>query len=106
MAVTFEEARQIVDDALRPEWARNYEPGDGTFMVAESGFENATHYLVIVGAREFLIGDDESFIRMDPPSLFVNKQTGELTYEAPYLVALPIVAVVDTMTPVGQQSAT
>lgn len=101
MAVTFEEARQIVDDAERAEWARTYEPGDGTFMVAEWGFENATHYNVIVGFREFLVDDDDDYMQVGVATRLVNKETGVLTYEAPYLVALPIAAVLDAMTPVG-----
>jgi hypothetical protein len=73
--LTFEDARQIVDDAERERW--RFE-GDGEFFVAPWGEEDATHYCVHVGAREWLVDGDIGFCRVGDPVRLVSKRTGEI----------------------------
>jgi hypothetical protein len=93
--VTFDEARAVVDVALRPDW-----PADaGELVVLPGGREDADSYLVIAGAREYLEHDDPDFARLDAPALLVDKATGDLRPE-------PVVDVLDrldAMTPIGPQ---
>jgi hypothetical protein len=73
--ITFAEARQIVEDAYGPHW-----PGDmGTFITLDKGFQDATHWRVIAGAKEALEGHDFDYVWMDAPALLVDKQTGQLS---------------------------
>lgn len=44
--------------------------------MAEDGREDATHYLVVAGAREALVDGDYDL--MDQPALLVAKATGRL----------------------------
>lgn len=70
----FATAVGLADAALRPSWQ-----GPGTFFVSPEGFEDATDYLVIVGAREWLIDEVFEFSTLGGPTVFVNKATGEVT---------------------------
>lgn len=72
--ITFDEARQIVKDALGPEWTW------GTLHVPRKGYEDADGYLMTVGAREWLVDGDPHFQRWDAPLTFVDKHTGAITY--------------------------
>lgn len=72
MAVTFEDARAVVDRALRPSWPAEL----GELHVAADGFEDATSWHVIAGAREYLEGGDDGYVLLDWPALLVDKLTG------------------------------
>jgi hypothetical protein len=72
---TFEEARQRVLDVLRPEWRAN----QGTLITLPQGYEDATHWRVIAGARERLIDGDLDFDTMDMPAMLVAKHGGAVT---------------------------
>jgi hypothetical protein len=76
MTVTFEQARRKVDAALRGTWPKDA----GTFIVAPWGFEDAESYLVVYGAREWLIGGDVRLVVLDAPVAFVSKDGGVLTF--------------------------
>lgn len=83
--ITFEQARQIVYAALRPDY-----PAIADFSVSASGLENADEYQVIpvVGSREYLAPEGVAHI--------VNKVTGEYTQK--YGVG----RVIDNGTPCGE----
>lgn len=76
MAVTFERARRTVHAALRGTWPASA----GTFIVAPWGFEDADSYLVVYGAREWLIDGDHDLAVLDAPVAFVSKEDGSLTF--------------------------
>lgn len=74
MAVSFAEARAIVDRAIRPIW-----PADGgAWYISPEGWEDDRGWWVIAGARECLVDDDLDFAIMDCPAWVVEKETGEL----------------------------
>jgi hypothetical protein len=73
--IQFTEARAIVE-AIE---GLNWEGERGTFYVAEYGWENDTFWSLAVGAREWLVDDDQDFATDDDRLFFVNKETGELT---------------------------
>lgn len=94
MSVTFEEARRIADAEMRPTWA----PDDGTFVVSPYGWEDATHWRIEAGAREYLVDGDPDFEPLDGPVLLVDKETGALE-------RLPVIPNFDrlgAMRPVGE----
>lgn len=70
MPVTFDQARQLADDLLRPSWR----PDDGTFAVGPYGWEDGTHWHVVYGAAE--AATDSNYVLMDAPALLVDKSTG------------------------------
>jgi hypothetical protein len=56
MAVTYEEARDIVRDSLAPNWTH------GTFCIDDRTItENDELYVFVVGAREFIVDGDRSY---------------------------------------------
>ena len=56
MAVTYEQARDIVRQELQPDWTR------GTFCVDDRAiFENDEMYVFNVGAREWFVDGDPAF---------------------------------------------
>lgn len=56
MSVTYEQAREIVRNHFRPDWTH------GTFCLDDRNIvENDDFYVFEVGAREFLVGGDESY---------------------------------------------
>jgi hypothetical protein len=73
--ITFQEARQRVLDVLRPEWRAS----QGTLIALPGGYEDATHWRVIAGARERLIDGDLDFDAMDMPAWLVGKHNGAVT---------------------------
>lgn len=92
-AVTFEQARTIVEEALRAEWS----PELGELYVAPYGFEDARAWQVVAGARESLVDDDPEYDLLDWPLLLVDKATGQLER----LPVLEHLERIDGMTPVG-----
>lgn len=74
MALTFEEARQIVTEATQDDW-----DGPGTYCVAPEGYEDATAFLVTVGAEEWLVQDDADYAVPGDPLFLVDKITGAIT---------------------------
>lgn len=74
-AVTFDDARRIAEDTLRPTWPADH----GTFTVSPYGWEDATHWRVEAGAREYLVNGDDDFCPLDGPAYLVDKATGALT---------------------------
>lgn len=97
VVLTFEEARQVVDDAERERWRIT---GDGEFFVAPWGEEDATHYCVHVGAREWLVDDDIGYAIPDDPARLVSKRTGEIEL----VIVMPNLDRLEAMTPVGDQA--
>lgn len=75
MAVTFDEAREIVLAELKREW----KPVNGTLMVSLDGFEDARYWQVIAGPAEWLRDQDMNFEQFDVPAYLVNKETGKMT---------------------------
>jgi hypothetical protein len=95
--VTFEQARVIVQRALRPGW-----PADGgTLVTMPYGWEDAQSWQVVAGAAEALIDGDIEFEVMDPPAYLVDKATGRL--EMPNQIE--VMDRLDDMTPVGTPPA-
>ena len=92
MAVTFAEARRIVEAEVRKDWRPQY----GTLITTPEGFENETHWQVRVGAREWLVDRNEQFVWMDAPAYLVEKTTGKV--EA--IGILPNIKMLTAMTPV------
>lgn len=78
--VTFDEARELVRALEEPAWT-----GPGTYMVADWGREDTTHFQVVTGAREDLIERDPAYRTGRAPVWFVDKVTGTVDDAAPYL---------------------
>ncbi|MFK0004976.1 hypothetical protein [Paenarthrobacter sp. NPDC090522] len=89
--LTFEDARKAVRALREPLWN-----APGTYMVADYGWEDETSYLVVEGAREYLEDNNDKFVIMDAPAIFVDKATG-LVLEADFLMVMDRV---HAMTPV------
>jgi hypothetical protein len=93
--VGFSEAQSRVRLAEEARWeAEEF----GEFWIAPYGAENATHWLVIYGAREALVDGDPMFSRIDAPITLVSKATGAISH-LPYMANM---AVLDAMTDVGE----
>lgn len=73
--ITFAEARATVESVIGIDWT----PEQGTFHVAEYGWENSEFWSLSAGAREYLVDNDQEFRTVDDRLFFVNKKTGELT---------------------------
>lgn len=73
MGLTFDEARALVESQVGPSW-----PGPGHFATAALGYEDDTFFLVVYGAREWLVGQDPGYMAWDTPLLFVRKDTGHV----------------------------
>lgn len=91
MAVTFAQARQRVQTRVAARWTAEL----GTLVVLPTGYENATHWRVVVGAREALVDGNDDFRLMDQPAMLVSKQTGEIQE----LPVIPNFDRLDAMTP-------
>ncbi len=72
--VTFEQAREAVRAVNEPAWEDADTPG--TYMVAEYGYEDADAFLILDGAKEFLVDDDGEYAVEDAPAMLVEKATG------------------------------
>jgi hypothetical protein len=75
MTVTFADARSLVQKQLNREWGKT--PGTPTTL--SRGYQDATHWQVVAGAREYLIDGKPGFELMDAPVWLVSKATGEIT---------------------------
>lgn len=73
--VTFQQAREAV--AARA--AQLFPQGKGTLYVSRVGGEDATHYEVPTGAKEYVVGGDHAYAILDWPVFLVDKKTGEVT---------------------------
>jgi hypothetical protein len=73
--ITFEQARQIVEDDLRKTW----NPDDGTLVTLPTGSEDAMCWRVFAGARESMIEGDHDFDLFDFPALLVSKGSGHIS---------------------------
>lgn len=93
--LTFDEARQAVQDLEEPTW-----PGPGTYLVASWGRADATHFLIVTGASEDLIDHDPAYRRHDSPLWLVDRLTGTISWVS-YLPGDRTAAKVDAMTPIG-----
>lgn len=91
--ITFAEARAIVESVEGIDWS----PERGTFHVADYGWENQTYWSLAVGAREWLVDNDQDFATDDDRLFFVNKETGELTTPS----AVDFLDLLVEFTPVG-----
>ena len=72
MAVSFDDARKIVEADEAPRWP----PDAGTYMVADWGYEDAQAWWVLSGAREDLVDGDPDYMPMDAAIPLVSKTTG------------------------------
>ena len=72
--ITFDEAKQLVDEADRPRWT-----GPGTFHVAQTGFEDDRSFNVIVGASEALVDGDARYVSIEGVLVLVDKRTGAIS---------------------------
>jgi hypothetical protein len=72
--LTFAEARALVAAELAPGWPSRL----GTFHVRPTGYEDDRAWLVVVGAREWLVDGDEDFVVFDAPAILVDKRTGRI----------------------------
>lgn len=70
--INFEEARLIVKLQIEPTWSSL----KGTFHVADWGSENDQYFSVNVGAREFLVDNNEEFAEYSGVLHLVDKVTG------------------------------
>lgn len=95
MSTTFEQAREIAAARNAPAWRDLGNRGE--YMVAPYGYENADAWLIVDGAREYLVDGDDSFEVMDKPLTLVMKDSGEL-FTMQYLENPELI---DAMTPVG-----
>lgn len=73
--ITFEQARRSVEHLMRFDW----QPDHGTLITLPTGFEDAGHWRVVAGAREYLVDRDVDFNLMDVPAFLVSKSTGAIT---------------------------
>jgi len=73
--VTFEQARAIIEASLRPHWPTGY----GTLTTLPTGRQDATHWRVTAGAREYLIDGDDDYDLFDAPAYLVSKEDGSIT---------------------------
>jgi hypothetical protein len=73
--ITFDEARRRVQIYLSSRWSDQL----GALTTLPHGFEDATRWRVIAGAREALVDGDDDYQLMDAPALLVDKRTGAIT---------------------------
>src|SRR5665647_1379355 len=89
--VTFVDAQEAVRDLEGPTFT------GGTYLVADWGRQDATHFQVVTGAREDLLNHHPAFMRSDTPVWFVDKATGRLQ-RCTYLPGNPTAVKLDAMT--------
>ena len=71
---TFDQARET---ALASE-RRSWRPGDGMLYAEPAGLEDARGWLVIVGAREWLVDGNSDYARLDDRVVTIDKLTGRV----------------------------
>ncbi|WP_194410984.1 hypothetical protein [Microbacterium cremeum] len=72
--VTIREARQL----LERHFVEHPPAVSGELYIASEWYEDATDYMPVWGAREFLVEGREAFARWDNRVIFVDKETGEV----------------------------
>ena len=96
--IDFEAARQIVTDSVQ---VRECFPADD-FLVGDYGWENATEYRVVAGTRRDVTGEgDFDSLTLDPPIVFVAKESGALRLWYGSRLENPLAG----MTPIGNAPA-
>lgn len=93
MTISFDQARQIVEDD------QVGKPAAGTYFVAPWGWKDARSYLVVAGAHEWLIDGNDDFM---PPlnggvAILVDRSTGTVD-RVSYIAEMDRI---DAMAPVG-----
>jgi hypothetical protein len=91
--IGFEDARRLVEAVRGPTW------DVGSYMVADWGREDATHWLVISGAREWLVDRDVAYALAGAGCALVDKQSGEIEWVA----YVPSTSRIEAMWPTGGQ---
>ena len=72
--VTIQEARSLLE-----QFFASHPPAvSGELYIAPEWYEDASDYLPVWGAREFLVDGQEAFARWDNRVIFIDKQTGEV----------------------------
>ncbi len=94
--ISFEDARAIVTAKVLPEWTGL----QGTFYVADYGWENEQFYSLAVGAREYLVDGDRDFFQVDDILYLVDKKTGRYIET----IAYENLDLLDSLTAIGQAS--
>lgn len=92
--ISFANAQDHVRVAMEAAWEVD---GWGEFYIAPFGSENLTHWLVVFGAREWIVENDVSFMLVGAPITLVSKATGAISR----INYLDDMALVDAMTDVG-----
>jgi hypothetical protein len=72
--LSFAEARGAVLRVRRADWRAT----GGTLYVSPEGFADADDYLVVWGAREFLVDGDLDYLLVDNTVTFVSRTTGKV----------------------------
>jgi len=81
MAVTYEQARELVRAKFEPAWAH------GTFCLDDRQIVESDELFVFsVGAREFLVGGDQSYAILGGVPVVI-KETGEVSQRPSVLIA-------------------
>ncbi|MFE3189884.1 hypothetical protein ACFXHA_12805 [Nocardia sp. NPDC059240] len=81
MSITHEQACEIVYRTVQPTWTH------GTFCIDDRMIaETDDYYLVVIGAREWLINGDDSFLTFGGRATVVYKQSGEIGRLMPFTV--------------------
>lgn len=62
-----------MEAAERPRWTL-----PGTFTVLPTGYEDEAAWLVVVGAREWLVDGQADLMEWDAPAILVDKITGRI----------------------------
>lgn len=73
--IDFGQAREIVKKQEERLWGNR----KGTFYVSDEGFEDKTHYWVVIGAEEWLIDNDAGYMGTDEDIILIDKKDGSLT---------------------------
>ena len=72
--LTIHEARRL----LERHFAEHPPAISGELYIAPEWYEDASDYLPVWGAREFLVEGRQAFARWDNRVLFITKETGEV----------------------------
>ncbi|MFB9308830.1 putative FMN-binding regulatory protein PaiB [Agromyces hippuratus] len=72
--VTIQEARSLLE-----QYFVSHPPAiSGELYIAPEWYEDASDFLPVWGAREFLVDGREAFARWDNRVIFIDKQTGDV----------------------------
>ena len=92
--ISFEQAREIIRALNEPNWITD--GAHGTYTVADYGYEDAGRFLIMDGAREYLVDRNPDFLLYGFGVNIVDKATGEVLYWS----YLDHADEIDSMTPV------